>query len=163
LRAAGWRAAFLKIIESLLEDAARKQVVFDFTTEELRAAMQKHTPALDEVTTPVLVHWDAWFPNFFVKDGRVTGLLDFERALWADPLMEAQFRFPFFGMGITPSLRGYGKTSFSFSEEQRNHLYAMHLALVMNIECYYRDYDTDEVFNLSREFLAKAMRWLAAN
>jgi aminoglycoside phosphotransferase (APT) family kinase protein len=118
---------------------------------------------LDEVQTPCLVHWDAWDLNFFVRDGQVAGIIDFERALWADPLMEAQFRMPFFGAGITPSLRGYGKTSFSFSEEQRNHLYALHLALVMNTECFYRNYDTDTVFNMSRQFIQMAMEWLNAN
>jgi aminoglycoside phosphotransferase (APT) family kinase protein len=163
LRAETWKDAFLKIIDSLLEDAARKNVPFDFSHEELRDAVVSHTPALDEVTQPCLVHWDAWNLNFFVKDGRVTGILDFERALWADPLMEAQFRALFFGGGITPSLRGYGKTAFTFAEEQRSYLYVLHLALVMNIEHYYRNYDTDSVLNMSRQFIGQAMQWLKAN
>ena len=90
------------------------------------------------------MHWDAWDLNFFAKDGKITGIIDFERALWADPLMEAQFR-PVFGDAITNSMRGYGKTSFTPEEEERCHLYTLHLALVMNTECYYRNYDTDFV------------------
>jgi aminoglycoside phosphotransferase (APT) family kinase protein len=163
LRAETWKQAFLKIIDSLLDDAARKNVTFDFPYEEIRAAVLKHADALDEVTTPCLVHWDAWNLNFFVKDGAVSGILDFERALWADPLMEAQFRALFFGQGITPSLRGYGKTTFTAAEDQRNYLYVLHLALVMNIECYYRHYDTDHVFNMSRQFISQAMAWLNTN
>jgi len=163
LRANTWKDTFIKIIDSLLEDATRKNVVFDFSYEELRDAVLSHASALEEVTHPCLVHWDAWNLNFFVKDGVVSGILDFERALWADPLMEAQFRALFFGQGITPSLRGYGKTSFSHAEEQRNYLYVLHLALVMNIEHYYRNYDTDEVFNMSRQFISKAMEWLKVN
>jgi aminoglycoside phosphotransferase (APT) family kinase protein len=107
------------------------------------------------------VHWDAWNPNFFVKDGRVTGIIDFERALWAEPLMEAQFRQ--FSDAVTASMRGYGKTSFTAAEEQRNHLYALHLALVMHTECFYRNYDTDNVFNFSRQYLGANMEWLKAN
>lgn len=163
LRANTWKDTFIKIVDSLLDDAARKNVVFDFSYEELRDAVLSHASALEEVTHPCLVHWDAWNLNFFVKDGAVSGILDFERALWADPLMEAQFRALFFGQGITPSLRGYGKTSFSHAEEQRNYLYVLHLALVMNIEHYYRNYDTDEVFNMSRQFISKAMEWLKVN
>ena len=163
LRADTWKEAFIKIIDSLLEDAVRKKVTFDFSYEELRTAILKHAPALEEVTQPCLVHWDAWDLNFFVKDGAVSGILDFERALWADPLMEAQFRALFFGQGITPSLRGYDKTSFTFTEEQRNYLYVLHLALVMNIEHYYRHYDTDSVFNMSRQFIGQVMQWLKAN
>ncbi|MGB5985682.1 MAG: hypothetical protein WBG37_10285, partial [Desulfobacterales bacterium] len=65
--------------------------------------------------------------------------------------------------GLPNSLRGYGKTSFTLSEEVRNHLYALHLALVMHTECYYRDYDTDEIFNFSRGYLERTMAWLQAN
>ncbi|MBK8900503.1 MAG: aminoglycoside phosphotransferase family protein [Anaerolineaceae bacterium] len=162
LRAATWHEAFIKIVESLLEDAARKEVVFDFSYEELRAVVHKCVPALEEVTEPCLVHWDAWDLNFFVKDGRITGIIDFERALWAEPLMEAQFR-QFGDGGITHSMRGYGKTSFTFAEQQRSHLYSLHLALVMTIECFYRNYDTDDVFNLARQFMAKTMAWLQTN
>ncbi|HPH98095.1 MAG TPA: aminoglycoside phosphotransferase family protein [Anaerolineaceae bacterium] len=162
LRANTWKEAFLKIIESVLEDAARKNVVFDFSYEDIRAAIQKHAPALEEITSPCLVHWDAWNPNFFVKDGKINGIIDFERALWAEPLMEAQFR-QFFNEDISNSMRGYGKTSFTHAEAQRNHLYSLHLALVMHTECFYRHYDTDDVFNFSRQLIAATMSWLQAN
>ncbi len=162
LRADTWKEAFVKIVESVLADAARKNVVFDFGYDELRSAMMKHAPALDEVTIPCLVHWDAWNPNFFVQNSRVTGIIDFERALWAEPLMEAQFR-QFGEGGITNSMRGYGKTAFSAAEQQRNHLYALHLALVMHTECYYRNYDTDDIFNFSRQYIGSIMAWLKAN
>jgi hypothetical protein len=162
LRADTWKDAFIKIVESVLEDAVRKNVVFDFGYDELRAAILKHASALEEVTTPCLVHWDAWNPNFFVKDGRISGIIDFERALWAEPLMEAQFRY-LGGDRITNSMRGYGKTSFTFAEEQRCQLYTLHLALVMNTECYYRNYDTDDIFNISRQFIGATMEWLNAN
>lgn len=162
LRANTWKEAFIKIVESLLEDAARKNVAFDFSYDELRAAVLKHASALEEITAPLLVHWDAWNPNFFVRDGRITGIIDFERALWAEPLMEAQFR-QFGDASVTNSMRGYGKTSFTFAEEQRLHLYSLHLALVMQTECFYRNYDTDDVFNFSRQFIGTTMEWLKAN
>jgi len=132
------------------------------TAIELRAVIQKHAPALEEVTTPCQIHWDTWDPNFLAKDGRIVGVIDFERALWAGPLMEAHFR-QFRGGRVTHSLRGYGETSFTSAEEQRNHRYSLHLALGMNTECYYRNYDTDEVFNLSKQFIGAAMQWLKAN
>src|SRR5262245_4089167 len=142
LRADTWKAAFVTIMEVTLEDGARKNAVYGYEYDEIRATYLKHVSALEEITTPCLVHWDAWNPNFFVKDGRIVGIIDFERALWAEPLIEAQFR-PLFGAdGVTNSMRGYGKTSFTFEEEQRCWLYTLHLALVMNTECYYRNYDT---------------------
>lgn len=162
LCAATWKEAFLKIIESLLDDAARKNVAFDCSYADIRSAVHKHAAALDEVTSPCMVHWDAWNPNIFIQDGRVTGILDFERVLWADPLMEAHFRH-FGGDPVSSAMRGYGKTTFTPAEEQRRQFYSLHLALVMNVECYYRNYDTDDVFNFSRQYMAATLAWLNAN
>lgn len=164
LRAPTWRAAFLKIMDALLEDAARKQVVFDYSYDDLRAAVLKHADSLDEITTPCLVHWDAWNPNFFVREGQITGIIDFERALWAEPLMEAQFRQWDGGVGdVSDAMAGYGKTAFTRAEMQRMQIYSLHLGLTMHTECYYRNYDTDDIFNFSRQYLAVTMTWLQAN
>ncbi|WP_084046908.1 hypothetical protein [Deinococcus hopiensis] len=60
-------------------------------------------------------------------------------------------------------MHGYGKTEFTLAEQQRSHLYSLHLALVMHVECYYRNYDTDGIFNFSREFIRNMMSWLLDN
>lgn len=163
LRAPTWHDAFLAIFDSVLADGARKNVAYDYSPDDMRAALRRHAPALAEVATPCLVHWDAWDSNFFVRNGHIAGIIDFERALWADPLMEAQFRPLAWGAGITSAMHGYGKTSFTASEEARCWLYTLHLALVMNTECYYRHYDSDHVFNTSRELMAASMQWLSAH
>lgn len=162
LRADTWRAAFMKIMDAVFADAAHKSVAFEYSEPALRTAIDRHIDALDEVTTPCLVHWDAWKPNFFVKDGHLTGIIDFERALWAEPLMEAQFR-PLAWEGVTDSMRGYGKTEFTPNELRRCWLYLLHLALVMHVECYFRHYGSDEIFHKSRELIASAMQWLQAH
>lgn len=163
LRADNWKDAFVNIVDSVLDDGVKKNAdYFGFTVSDIRDAVRKHADALAEVVTPQLVHWDAWDPNFFVKDGSVTGILDFERTLWADPLMEAQFRALAFG-GVSESMRGYGKTTFTHAEDARCQLYTLHLALVMQTEGYYRNYDTDEVSNIAKMLLIPAMQWLKEN
>jgi aminoglycoside phosphotransferase (APT) family kinase protein len=162
LRADTWKAAFQKIMESLLTDAASQSVRFDFSEAALRAAIGRHIDALDEVSTACLVHWDAWNPNFFVQQGHISGIIDFERALWAEPLMEAQFR-PLAWEGVTQAMHGYGKITFTPNELRRCWLYLLHLALVMHVECYFRHYGTDKVFTQSRELIALAMNWLQAH
>jgi aminoglycoside phosphotransferase (APT) family kinase protein len=157
LRDASWRSAFVKIVDSVLDDGRRKGAAYD--AGAIRAAVLAHAPALDAVTEPRLVHWDAWDPNWFVRGGEVTGLVDFERALWADPLMEAQFR-PLYGEGIANVLRGYGRGALTADEEPRSQLYTLHLALVMNTECLYRSYDSDFVEKLSKALLASTLEWL---
>jgi hypothetical protein len=91
----------------------------------------------------------------------VTGLIDFERALWAEPLMEAQFRALSWD-GVSDAMRGYGRTTFSDAELVRNRLYTLHLALVMHTECFYRLYPDDAVLDGSREMLVANFDWLAA-
>lgn len=160
LRADTWKEAFIKIVDSVLEDGQRKNAdYFGFTSQEIRDLVLKHAPTLEAVKKPQLVHWDAWDLNFFVMDGKVSGILDFERALWGDPLMEAQFRSLAFE-GVSTSMRGYGKTTFTHEEDVRNHLYTLHLALVMKTECYYRNYDSDYVSNLSKMLLLPTVLWL---
>lgn len=155
LRAATWPAAFETIMDSVLADAARKDADCGIDHDRIRAAIAEHRRALNEVTIPRLVHWDAWDPNWFVRDGRVVGLLDFERALWADPLMEAQFRT--FGGPANDAMRGYGTTTLTPAEERRCQLYTLHLGLVMNTECAYRNYDTDDIWHRSRAITAAAL------
>jgi Phosphotransferase enzyme family len=57
----------------------------------VRRRAADHASALDEVTTPVLVHFDLHDGNILVDTGdtaRITGLIDAERALWGDPLAD---------------------------------------------------------------------------
>lgn len=162
LRGDTWKEVFIKIMDSVLEDGLRKNAEYGFDVGDIRAAIQKHASSLEAVTLPRLVHWDAWDLNFFVKDGKVSGILDFERALWADTLMEAQFRALAFG-GVSESMKGYGKTTFTYEEDERCYLYTLHLALVMKTECYYRNYDTDFVSNLGLQMIASSMKWLLEN
>ncbi len=39
-------------------------------------------------------------------------------------------------------------------------LYTLHLGLVVNTECYYRNYDADAVLNMSKAVVGAAMQWL---
>ena len=89
LRATTWKAAFTAIVESVLADGARKNAVYGYDYDEIRTTYLKHISAMEEITTPCLVHWDAWDLNFFVKGDRIVGIIDFERArasgMWNGP------------------------------------------------------------------------------
>lgn len=114
---------------------------------------------LKEVATPSLVHWDLWDGNVFVENGRITGLIDCERALWGDPLMEYYFRslagdnFPF--------CRGYGKEAFTNAERERMELYDWYLALILRIECVYRQYSDENHIKWAAENLQQCWNKLS--
>ncbi len=155
LRGATWREAFLKMIDAVLEDGKRKQVELMYPYEEVRSLISQYARYLDEVRIPVFVHWDLYDPNVFAQDGNVVGILDFERALWGDPLLEAAFRF-----NEPKQLEGYGKTEFTPEELIRCKLYDAYLYLIMIIESFYRHYDTDWVYNFGWENLRSTLDWL---
>lgn len=155
LRGATWREAFLKMVDAVLEDGKRKQVELMYPYDEVRALLAQYAYCLDEVKVPCFVHWDLYDPNVFVENGEVVGVLDFERALWGDPLLEAHFRFY-----EEKTWEGYGKTELTPTETIRCKLYDAYLFLVMIIESFYRHYDTDWVYNFGWENLSKTLEWL---
>lgn len=87
LQADGWGAAFRAMVEALLQDAAASGTALP--EERIRAALQAQAAALDSVTEPVYVHTDLWPGNVFLDDdGEISGIIDTERTVWGDPLLE---------------------------------------------------------------------------
>lgn len=150
-RYGSWRQAFLGMFHDLLADGQAQHVPLPYA--DLAAQVGTAAPVLDEVPTPHLVHWDLWDGNIFVEpsSGRITGIIDFERALWGDPLMEFQYRT----LEITPAFaRGYGRSLLdSPTAAVRRTLYNLYLYLIMVIECSYRAYETDDQEQWARQQL----------
>lgn len=92
-----WPEAFGLMVDALLADAQTWDV--DLPADDLRAAVARHHDALAEVTVPCLVHADLWPGNLFLSAEasassedqpslQLSGVIDTERCLWADPLYE---------------------------------------------------------------------------
>jgi aminoglycoside phosphotransferase (APT) family kinase protein len=142
-----WREAFAAIIESLLDDAAEWNVHLVVPAERIRAVVARGTDVLDEVDRPVLLHFDLWDGNALCaadSTGRwgLTGLVDGERFLFGDPLVDfvspALFRriedepgHPF----VLGYAAGAGRpVTFTARERRRLELYRLHLYLLMTVE-----------------------------
>lgn len=148
-----WADVFAEMMRGLLADAKDRSVSLPARDEEILALVQSRRDSLNEVTVPSLVHWDLWDGNVFVAEGRITGLIDCERALWGDPLMEYYFR----GLaGEVPAFyEGYGKMEFTEREKERMGLYDLYLALILHIECTYRQYGDQEHIRWAAAHLTK--------
>jgi len=85
-----WASAFAAIVDSLLDDARRFDVSLPVPRSRLRAAAA--STALTAVAQPTLVHFDLWDGNVLAEetDGgwRLAGLVDGERHLYGDPLVD---------------------------------------------------------------------------
>lgn len=134
-----WREAFLAMVDAVLADAAR----FGVELPDVRPAVEARAHLLDEVTTPVLVHFDLWEGNVFLLDGRVEGIIDPERALFGDPLAEFAAAC-LFAEPDEDFLAGYGLREVTGPLRARIALYRAYLCLVMIVEGVPRGYTGPE-------------------
>ncbi|NUU77826.1 phosphotransferase family protein [Paenibacillus xylanilyticus] len=136
-----WKEAFLNLVDDLLTDGQEAGVELPVDYDDLKVLILEKSDVLDDVKEAVLVHWDLWDGNVFVEQGRITAIIDFERSLWADPLMEHYFSH----FNYTPGfVKGYGRAITTDSERKRRSLYDLYFDLVLRIECSYRQYDNQE-------------------
>jgi aminoglycoside phosphotransferase (APT) family kinase protein len=156
-----WRSCFARMLQGVLRDGQDIGVQFPISYEEIYSELEMHLPALEAVKTPRLVHWDLWDGNVFVNPQtlKITGLIDFERVMWADPLIEATFGW------LDPNgnaVKGFDGDLFSQPEHfKRRLLYNAYLFLIMVIETYYRHFETQDQENWARGMLDETLKKLA--
>jgi len=139
-RAANWPDAFAAIIDATLADAVAWGVVLPVPPEEISAAVAAHRDLLATITTPSLLHFDLWDGNVLAEGGHLSGLVDGERYLWGDPLVDFVSPALFRDMLDDPDhpfARGYAKVNpFTIDHGVRNRLrlYQLYLYLLMIVE-----------------------------
>ena len=152
-----WFDAFYSMVEGVIGDGVRAGIEIGVDYDEILALLKKHKEAFLEVKEPELVHFDSWDGNIFVKDGEIVGLIDWERALWAEGLMEDRFRFH----SVTDAFRrGYGLETLTESQQLRSRWYDIYLYLIMMFEGTYRQYETDEQYRWVHELFMKVWKQL---
>ncbi|UQU66649.1 aminoglycoside phosphotransferase family protein [Couchioplanes caeruleus] len=133
-----WPEAFTAIMRALIADAADWDVPLPAGILE---AVERHRAALASVTRPALLHFDLWDGNVLTEQGRLTGLVDGERYLYGDPLLDLVSPALFHRIEDEPDhpfLRGYAAaTGLVLDDEARTRLtlYRLHLYTLMVTEC----------------------------
>lgn len=156
-----WRACMLGLFRMMLDDGiSAGSNLKHISYNALWKLINEKADVLEDVTEPSLVHWDLWEGNIFVKNKRLSGIIDFERALWGDVLMEHEFSS--FGEPAEGFEEGYGKKTYSQGELQRRSLYRLYRYLCMIIECDYRHYEDDGQYNWVTGELEKELYRLRA-
>jgi aminoglycoside phosphotransferase (APT) family kinase protein len=129
-----WPTAFLAMIDSLRIDAA----AWNVPLPPMDGIVESHAPRLATVTRPALLHFDLWDGNVLVApDGSLSGLVDGERYLYGDPLLD--FVSPALFRRIEdepghPFVEGYHPAPFDDDARIRLALYRTHLYLLMIAE-----------------------------
>ncbi|WP_371101905.1 phosphotransferase family protein [Streptomyces sp. PU_AKi4] len=139
-----WRTAFTAMTDAVLADARDYGARLPRPVDEVAAVIRTAAGALDEVTVPVLVHFDLWPGNILVErpaagEARIGGLVDGERMFWGDPLAD------FVSLALLGDIRtdgaflaGYGEAGgravFDAAARVRLALYRAYLYLIMLTE-----------------------------
>ncbi|RUL90627.1 aminoglycoside phosphotransferase family protein [Verrucosispora sp. FIM060022] len=142
-----WSAAFAAIIDDLLADAADWNVTLPAPPQRFRELVARHTDLLDQVRRPALLHFDGWDGNVLAAPDahgayRMCGLVDGERFLYGDPMLDLVSPLLFRRAEDEPEhpfLHGYADavgTPLVFDDRVRRRLalYRMHLHLLMTVE-----------------------------
>lgn len=147
-----WFKVFHSMIQDTFSDAARKNIAIPVKKEQLLTMLEQDKAVFENVKQARLVHWDIWAGNVFVQNARVTGIIDFERCLWADELMEVGFRTYGYEKAF---FDGYGITALTEEQTCRAKWYDIYLFLISCLECDYRRYDNRWAYDWGCDMLKK--------
>jgi len=168
-----WRSSYFDMVHRILEDGRAAGCRLPVREERILALLEAASPCLEEVTEPVLTHFDLWEGNIFVREyggiWEIEGLIDCERAFWGDPHGDFVTNIALFGdiRKKRHFLEGYRDQAgrdvlFSPSLLCRLSLYRIYLYLIMLVEPAYREVDGSYGFQkrLARAVLKREVRKL---
>lgn len=103
-----WAAAFCDMWNKLLDDVVACGSYSSDEADLMRDLLERYSHHFERSVTPCLLHMDVWSQNILVDgSGDVSGLVDFDRALWGD--VEIEFAvLDYCGISEPPFWEGYG-------------------------------------------------------
>jgi fructosamine-3-kinase len=103
-----WAEAFGVMWNLLLDDVEACGAYTPAEGDWMRTLFERFRDRFERPVAPCLLHMDVWSQNILVdRDGNVTGLVDFDRALWGD--VEIEFAvLDYCGISEPPFWEGYG-------------------------------------------------------
>jgi aminoglycoside phosphotransferase (APT) family kinase protein len=106
---ATWAEAFRIMWGKLLEDIAGVGFYDAGEVERLERLLDRHLALFDRPVGASLLHMDVWAQNLLVDGaGNLTGIVDWDRALWGDPEIEFAV-LDYCGVSEPAFWRGYGR------------------------------------------------------
>jgi fructosamine-3-kinase len=150
LQSKNWFDAFTAMMKAVIRDAEQENIDFTLAPSDILNLLERDKALFGSILTPRLVHWDLWDGNVFIEDGKVIGLIDWERCLWGDPFLEVGFRS--YGKSAD-FVKGYGIESFTEEETRRIIWYDLYFLMIAAQESVYRGYDTNDFYTWAIKLL----------
>ncbi len=121
--AATWEDAFADMWHRLIEDIAGCGGYTGAEADRMRRLFERDRAAFARSVPAALLHMDIWHQNILVdRKGRVTGIVDWDRALWGD--VEIEFAvLDYCGVSVPAFWDGYGAERDTSPEARLRGLY----------------------------------------
>ncbi len=104
-----WQDAFYIMWNRLIDGVVKVGHYDDSESTRFRKLLDNHINLFDRVVPSSLLHMDVWAENILVDtNSTVTGLIDWDRALWGDPEIEYAV-LDYCGISEPAFWEGYGK------------------------------------------------------
>jgi aminoglycoside phosphotransferase (APT) family kinase protein len=104
-----WAGAFKVMWNKMVDDIVGAGYYDQAEESYVRALLDSHYALFDRPVTSRLLHMDIWSQNILVsEDADVTGIIDFDRALWGDKEIEFAV-LDYCGISEPAFWRGYGR------------------------------------------------------
>jgi fructosamine-3-kinase len=122
-----WVEAFTVMWSKLMKDMVGCGGYTQEEADAFRQLLAVYRPHFDQPVPASLLHMDVWSQNILVNEGgQVTGLVDFDRALWGDPEIEYAV-LDYCGISEPSFWEGYGRDrDTSFPAQIRARFYMLY-------------------------------------
>jgi fructosamine-3-kinase len=113
-----WQDAFAIMWHKMIQDIAAIGFYNKAERRTLRQLLDKNLHLFDKTMRASLLHMDIWHQNILVDEsGTVTGIVDWDRALWGDPEIEFAV-LDYCGISEPSFWEGYGQPRDTSPEAQ---------------------------------------------
>jgi fructosamine-3-kinase len=157
-----WAAAFRVMWNRLLDDVLACGAYTPQEADAMRHLLDLYADRFDRPVVPRLLHMDVWSQNVLIdRAGDVTGLVDFDRALWGD--VEIEFAvLDYCGISERAFWEGYGARRDTSPEALiRRQFYLLYEVQKYIPICMWRRNDPASAARYKEQSLALAAQLLA--
>lgn len=128
------------LFDLLLTDAKNHDVdLGENGYKRIFGILEEKKDSINNIDNLCFVNTDMWDGNILIKDGHISGIVDFTDVYCCDEIMTFYFH-TIDGKLSESFLKGYNKSNLSYDEMIRIEIYRMYVILKMIIECKIKEY-----------------------
>lgn len=102
-----WPDLFMEYVQMILDDCLSCGVIEKAERDGMFEVYEENGFAVERIR-PVFLHLDLWSQNILTANGKITGMLDFDRGLYGDPELEFAV-LDTYGYSSDDFFEGYGE------------------------------------------------------